>query len=162
MILIAALTLLGYVEALHYSNVSVEKWDMTSYQERYTFIFFMQLIIDSVEYCYIICEKKFLLSSLYPAVYACRYPRSCRVQKLVNTNEKVQRFLVGRQFFVIFVVFIISQCTTLPYLPANYLGMPAGLVKGLFGSGERIHYYTNNSVNNRLFSDNCIYYFICD
>ena len=96
-ILLAALTLLGYVEALHYSNVSVEKWDMSSYQDR--------------------------------------FPRACKVQLLVNTNTKVQRFLVGRQFFVIFVVFIISQCTTLPHLPVNYLGLPAGLVKGLLGSG---------------------------
>ena len=46
------------------------------------------------------------------------------MQKLVNTNEKVQRFLVGRQFFVIFVVFIIAQCTTLPRLPSDYLGEP--------------------------------------
>ncbi len=33
-ILAAALTLLAYVEALHYSNVAVEKWDMTPYAER--------------------------------------------------------------------------------------------------------------------------------
>jgi hypothetical protein len=96
-ILIAALTLLGYVEALHYSNVSVEKWDMTHLQER--------------------------------------FPRACKVQKLVNTNEKVQRFLVGRQFFVIFVVFIIAEITTLPELPTDYLGMPENVVKGLVGSG---------------------------
>ena len=62
-ILVAALILLGYVEALHYSNVSVERWNM--------------------------------------APYEASYPRACKVQKLVNTNEKVQRFLVGRQFFVI-------------------------------------------------------------
>ena len=96
-ILILALTLLAYVEALHYSNVSVERWDMSVYQEK--------------------------------------FPRACKVQLLVNSNVKVQRFLVGRQFFVIFVVFIIAQCTTLPSTPVDYLGMPTGLVLGLVRSG---------------------------
>ena len=33
-VLILTLTLLGYVEALHYSNVAIELYDMSPYQER--------------------------------------------------------------------------------------------------------------------------------
>lgn len=97
LLLVSSLTLLGYVEALHYSNVSIERYDMTPYAEE--------------------------------------YPKSCKVQSLVNTNEKVQRFLVGRQFFVIFVVFIVAQCTTLPHFPEDFLGMPKAAVLALLGSG---------------------------
>lgn len=89
-ILFAATTLLAYVEALHYANVSVEKWDMTPYKDR--------------------------------------FPRACETQKLVKTNKLVQQFLVGRQFFVIFVVFTIAQITSFPYIPANLWGMPSTFV----------------------------------
>ena len=89
-ILFAATLLLAYVEALHYANVSVEKWDMTPYKER--------------------------------------FPRACETQKLVKTNKLVQRFLVGRQFFVIFVVFTISEITSFPYINPNMWGMPPSFV----------------------------------
>jgi hypothetical protein len=36
---------------------------------------------------------------------------------------------------VIFVVFIIAQCTTLPHYPANFLGMPQTAVIVLLGVG---------------------------
>jgi hypothetical protein len=85
-ILFAATTLLGYVEALHYACVAVEKWDMTPYRER--------------------------------------FPRACETQKLVKNNRLVQQFLVGRQFFVIFVVFTIAQITSFPYIPEHLWGMP--------------------------------------
>jgi hypothetical protein len=90
LILFGATTLLAYVEALHYANVSVEKWDMTPYKDR--------------------------------------FPRACATQKLVKNNKLVQQFLVGRQFFVIFVVFTISQITAFPYIPSNLWGMPSTFV----------------------------------
>jgi hypothetical protein len=89
-ILFAATTLLAYVEALHYANVAVEKWDMTPYKDR--------------------------------------FPRACETQKLVKTNKLVQRFLVGRQFFVIFVVFTIAQITSFPYIPSDLWGMPSTFI----------------------------------
>ena len=73
-IMFACLTLLSYVEALHYAVVAVEKWDMSQYAER--------------------------------------YPRAVKCHSLVDTPEKVKKFLVGRQFFVIFVVFLLAQITT--------------------------------------------------
>jgi hypothetical protein len=33
-LLVGTLTLLGYVEALHYSNVAIERYDMTPYAEK--------------------------------------------------------------------------------------------------------------------------------
>lgn len=44
--------------------------------------------------------------------YVDKFPRAAKCQKLVDTPEKVQKFLVGRQFFVIFVIFLIAQITT--------------------------------------------------
>ena len=85
-LLFAALLLLAYCECLHYVVVSVEKWDMSKYAER--------------------------------------YPRAIKCHKLVDTPEKVKKFLVGRQFFTLFVVFLISDITTFPGLPPNFAGMP--------------------------------------
>ena len=75
-ILFICLTLLAYVEALHYACVAVEKWDMAQYAEK--------------------------------------FPRAVRCHSFVDTPEKVKQFLVGRQFFVIFVVFLIAQITSFP------------------------------------------------
>jgi hypothetical protein len=75
-ILVFCITLLAYVEALHYACVAIEKWDMSQYQDR--------------------------------------FPRAVRCHKYVDDPEKVKRFLVGRQFFVIFVVFLLAQITTFP------------------------------------------------
>ena len=96
-LLFMALLLLAYCEALHYGVVSIEKWDMTQYQEK--------------------------------------YPRACKVHKLVDTPNKVKKFLVGRQFFTIFVVFLISQITSFPHIPKDFGGMPEVLVLLLFQIG---------------------------
>ena len=56
----------------------------------------------------------------------------------------MQRFLVGRQFFVVFVVFLCAQITTYPSLPSFGLpswaftvlidtGLPGALVVLIFG-----------------------------
>ena len=96
-ILLFVTTLLGYLEALHYANVSVEKWDLTEYKDR--------------------------------------FPRACEVQKLVKTNKLVRRFLVGRQFFVIFVVFTIAQITSFPEVPPDLWGLPPTFVLILVQTG---------------------------
>lgn len=44
--------------------------------------------------------------------YTERYPRAVKCHSFVDTPEKVKKFLVGRQFFVIFVVFLLAQITT--------------------------------------------------
>jgi hypothetical protein len=75
-LMFGCLTMLAYVEALHYACVAVEKWDMEQ--------------------------------------FAAKYPRAKKCHALVNTPEKVKKFLVGRQFFVIFVVFLLAEITTFP------------------------------------------------
>lgn len=46
--------------------------------------------------------------------YEDRFPRAVICHSYVDTPEKVKKFLVGRQFFVIFVVFLIAQITSFP------------------------------------------------
>jgi len=96
-LLFAALTLLAYCEALHYGVVSIEKWDMEQYKDK--------------------------------------FPRAYKTWKLVDTPNKVKKFLVGRQFFTIFVVFLISQITSFPYIPPEFIGMPRGMVLALVQTG---------------------------
>lgn len=96
-LMLLCLTLLAYVEALHYAVVAVEKWDMSIYKER--------------------------------------YPRAVKVHSLVDTPKKVKKFLVGRQFFVIFVVFLLAQITTFPYIPANFANLPPVLILILIQTG---------------------------
>ena len=67
--------------------------------------------------------------------YKDRYPRACEVQKLVNNNFLAQRFLVGTQFFVIFVVFIIAQITSFPHVPPNMWRLPEAFVLILIQTG---------------------------
>jgi len=50
------------------------------------------------------------------------YPRAAQLHDKVNEGKNVRRFLIGRQFFVIFVVYLTAQVTTFPDLPR--LGIP--------------------------------------
>lgn len=69
------------------------------------------------------------------STYNQMYPRAARCQKLVDTPEKVKRFLVGRQFFVIFIVFLMAQITTFPHIPENFAGLPSIVVLALIETG---------------------------
>ena len=93
----ACLSLLAYVEALHYACVCCEKWDR--------------------------------------AVIGPEYPRALKCHDLVNTPVKLKKFLVGRQFFVIFVVFLIAQLTAFPDIPKDFAGMPEIMVLILCQTG---------------------------
>jgi hypothetical protein len=42
------------------------------------------------------------------------HPRAVALMKRATHEKNVRRFLIGRQFFVIFVVFLINQCTIYP------------------------------------------------
>lgn len=96
-ILFVCLSVLATVEGLHYAVVSVEKWDMEQYRER--------------------------------------FPRALRCHALVNTPEKVKKFLVGRQFFTIFVVFLLAQVTSFPTIPHNFAGLPKIMIIILLQTG---------------------------
>lgn len=67
--------------------------------------------------------------------YALTHPRACKMHKLVDTPVKVKKFLVGRQFFVIFVVFLIAQITSFPHIPKHFAGMPEVMVLILVQTG---------------------------
>jgi len=57
--------------------------------------------------------------------YAQSHPRAYALMKVATTEKNVRRFLIGRQFFVIFVVFLINQCTIFPNI--DHLGIPGGV-----------------------------------
>lgn len=46
--------------------------------------------------------------------FATTHPRAYALMKRATHEKNVRRFLIGRQFFVIFVVFLINQCTIFP------------------------------------------------
>jgi len=46
--------------------------------------------------------------------FAVTHPRAHALMKRATHEKNVRRFLIGRQFFVIFVVFLINQCTIYP------------------------------------------------
>ena len=97
LIMFFCLTLLAYVEALHYACVACEKWDMK--------------------------------------VIGKNFPRALRCHALVDDPVKLKKFLVGRQFFVIFVVFLLAQLTAFPDMPSDFAGMPAAMTLVLLQTG---------------------------
>ena len=64
-----------------------------------------------------------------------RYPRAHVTHALSTAYDglNVQRFLVGRQFFVVFVVFLCAQLTTYPELPKG--GVPGWLFTAIIETG---------------------------
>jgi hypothetical protein len=46
--------------------------------------------------------------------YETTHPRGYALMKRATHKKNMRRFLIGRQFFVIFVVFLINQCTIFP------------------------------------------------
>lgn len=60
-----------------------------------------------------------------PEPYAQSYPRAYSLMKRATYEKNVRRFLIGRQFFVIFVVFLINQCTIFPEI--SKLGINNGV-----------------------------------
>jgi hypothetical protein len=53
--------------------------------------------------------------------YAVSHPNACSLMERATYEKNVRRFLIGRQFFVIFVVFLINQCTIFPEI--SHLGI---------------------------------------
>jgi hypothetical protein len=60
-----------------------------------------------------------------PEPYKVSHPRAYALMKRVTHEKNVRRFLIGRQFLVIFVVFLINQCTIFPDI--QHFGIPFGV-----------------------------------
>eukprot|EP01039_Chlorochromonas_danica_P000389 gene389-422_t len=98
----------------------------------FVLLFFGLLLLAYVEALHYACVA---VEKWDMSIYAERFPRAMKCQKLVDSPEKVKKFLVGRQFFVIFVVFLISEITTFPSIPDNFAGLPSLLVLILIETG---------------------------
>lgn len=75
------------------------------------------------------------LSECDPAVFEKKYPQAAENQRLVNTPTLVKRFLLGRQGFVIAVVFVAAQLTNFPGMPDDFWGMSSGVCAMLGKTG---------------------------
>ncbi len=58
------------------------------------------------------------------------FPRTTDIQNQTKTTSESQQYLAGRQFFVIFVVFLIAQSTSFPNAVAYLPDYMASLLKG--------------------------------
>lgn len=47
------------------------------------------------------------------------YPRTYLVHELVNRPDNVKRFIIGRQFFTVLVVFLLAQVSTFPEMNSD-------------------------------------------
>ena len=86
-------------------------------------------MVEALHYSCVSMEKLDVshLKETHPTCVAC--------QELINTPDKVKRFLNGRQFFVIFVVFLIAQLTNFPGFPKDFGGFSEGFNYFLSKSG---------------------------
>lgn len=85
--------------------------------------------VEGLHYGVVSLEKREM------AEYEAMFPRAFKTHKMVDTTLKVKRFLVGRQFFTIFVVFLISQITSFPHIPQDFANMPKLMVNLLVQTG---------------------------
>lgn len=60
--------------------------------------------------------------------FRCSHPRAHALMRKATFAKNVRRFLVGRQFFVVFIVFLVNQCTIFPYITHFGMGDVAWLV----------------------------------
>ncbi len=72
------------------------------------------------------------LALVDPTEFEDKYPAAAANQRLVNSQTLVKRFLLGRQGFVIAIVFTVAQLTTFPGMPSDFWGMPEGVIN-VFG-----------------------------
>ena len=75
--------------------------------------------LEGVQVAILVAEEMDLTS------YADSHPRACALMSRANFEKNVRRFLIGRQFLVIFVVFLINQCTIFPEI--SQLGIPSAV-----------------------------------
>lgn len=85
--------------------------------------------VEGLHYAVVSLEKREM------AEFEQSFPRAFKTHQVVNSTEKVKRFLVGRQFFTIFVVFIISEITSFPHIPQDFANMPKLMVNVLVQTG---------------------------
>nr|AOW69275.1 silicon transporter [Ochromonas distigma] len=80
-------------------------------------------IVVFIIYCCCICFLSYLEGSQVAILVAEEYdlkkyeqshPRAYALMVRAKTEKNVRRYLIGRQFLVIFVVFLINQCTIFP------------------------------------------------
>ena len=67
-------------------------------------------------------------------LYATSHPRSLRTTKIVHKGDNMERFIVGRQFLVVLVVFVINMCGA-AVANASVLGLSGVMTEVFLTSG---------------------------
>jgi hypothetical protein len=76
----------------------------------FAFCIFFLAMLEGLQVAILVRENKNPAENNYPETH----PRAHSLMKRATFEKNVRRFLIGRQFFVIFVVFLINQCTIYP------------------------------------------------
>jgi hypothetical protein len=67
-------------------------------------------------------------------LYAQSHPKALRVTNLAHKGENLERFIIGRQFLVVLVIFVINMCGS-ALKGASVLSMPDFMVEVFINSG---------------------------
>ena len=75
-------------------------------------------------------------------LYKESHPKAYRCSLICHKGDNLQRYLLGRQFMVVLVVFIINNCGFPPLTGASLWGYPELLVKAMLSSGLCLIFFT--------------------
>ena len=75
-------------------------------------------------------------------LYRESHPKAYRCSLICHKGDNLQRYLLGRQFMVVLVVFIINNCGFPPLTGASLWGYPKRLVEAMLSSGLCLIFFT--------------------
>lgn len=75
------------------------------------------------------------------ALYKESHPASHRIMKVVNEGDNLDRYLMGRQFLVLALVFVENLCGE-PIEDTEVLGLPQWMIPAFLGSGLALFFMT--------------------
>ena len=74
-------------------------------------------------------------------LYKESHPTTHKIMSVINTGDNLDRYLMGRQFMVLALVFIENICGE-PIEDAEILNFPEGVIKVFIGSGLALFFMT--------------------
>jgi len=74
-------------------------------------------------------------------LYEESHPKAAKIMNIVNKGDNLDRYLMGRQFLVLALVFIENLCGD-PLEGATVLGLPEGVTKVFLSSGLALFFMT--------------------
>jgi len=78
------------------------------------------------------------------SLYATTHPRTLKNTKLSHKGDNMERFIIGRQFLVVLVIFIINICGSAREEGVDPLGLPK-IVNAIFTENRKCYFYRQRS-----------------